>query len=126
MAMEKIEFKRIGKVQAIDKFRPDFLPLQITLDGSPNGLWIKCFKNPKTFRGNEVLGIEVKDNIITFREHESQVKETLGWIENYISQANTVYKAQVAEYQARQKREKEQEQAKKAELDRINESLKDL
>lgn len=78
MTEEKIEFKRIGKVQAIDKFRPDFLTLQITLDGSPNGLWINCFRNPKTFRLNDINGIEIKGNVITFREHESQVKETLG------------------------------------------------
>lgn len=111
MAEEKLAFKQVGKAQVIKKFSTDLLLLQITLDGNPSYFWIRCFKNPKTYRMNEIADIEVNDNTIMFYSHESQVKETLARLEDYINQANIAYKAQVAETQARQKIEKEKEQA---------------
>ena len=100
--------------------------LQATLDGNPNGSWIDCFRHPKTYRGNEILGMEVKGNTIIFRERESQVKETVAWVDNYINQANVAYKAKVEEQQTRLKKQKEIEDSKESRLEKISESLKDL
>ena len=128
MAPEKVEFKRVSSPKATKTTHYAFLTIEITLDGEPDSDWIECFKNPSTFIPDEAhpFKASVIGNRITFTSFRNNVRTNVLWMDKYIQQANEVYKTMDAMYIAEEKSRRKREQAEKEELDRINESLKDL
>ncbi len=128
MTPEKVEFKRVGSPKATKTTHYAFLTIEITLDGEPSLDWIECFKNPSTFIPDEShpSKASVIGNCITFKSFRTNVRTNVQWMDKYIQQANECYKTMDAIYIAEEKSQREREQAEKEELDKINESLKDL
>jgi hypothetical protein len=90
--------------------------------------WIECFKNPAIYILDEAhpFNASVVGNRITFTSFRNNVRTNVLWMDKYIQQANEVYKTMDAMYIAEEKSRRKREQAEQEELDRINESLKDL
>lgn len=128
MTPEKVEFKRVGAPNAMDSERYAFLTVKITLDGEPSSDWIECFKHPSEFVPDEADASKasVIGNCITFTSFRSNVRTNAKWMDKYIQQANESYKTMIAKRIAEEKSRRKREQAKKEELDTINESLRDL
>jgi len=128
MATEKVELKRIGPPKVSKGTHYAFLTIEITLDGEPNLDWIECFKHPSTFIPDEAhpSKASIVGNRITFTSFRTNVRTNVLWMDKYIQQANECYKTMNAMRVAQEKSQREREQAEKEELDRINESLKDL
>jgi hypothetical protein len=128
MAPEKVEFKRVSSPKAKKTSHYAFLTIEIILDGEPDSDWIECFKNPATFIPDEAHPFKavVDGNRITFTSFRNNVRTNVLWMDKYIQQANEVYKTMDAMYIAEEKSRRKREQAEQEELDRINESLKDL
>jgi hypothetical protein len=128
MVTEKIEFKRVGPPKAIESTQYAFLTVQITLDGEPNSDWIECFKHPSSYIPDEShpSKASIMGDCITFTSFRTNVRTNVIWMDKYIHQANECYKTLVAIHKAEKESQIAKEQAEKEELDRINESLKDL
>lgn len=128
MAPEKVQFKRVGPPIASGSTHYAFLTVKITLDGEPCSDWIECFKHPSTFIPNEAepSKASVIGNCITFKSFRPNVRTNVQWMDKYIEQANECYKTMNAMYVVVEKSRRERELAEKEELDKINESLKDL
>ena len=128
MTLEKVEFKRVGPPVATSSAHYAFLNVKITLDGEPSLDWIECFKHPSTFIPDEAepSKASVSGNCITFKSFRTNVRTNVLWMDRYIQQANECYKTMRAVYRAQEKSQREREKAEKEELDKINESLKDL
>ena len=128
MTLEKVEFKRVGPPKATSSTHYAFLTVKITLDGEPSSDWIECFKHPSTFIPDEAhpFKASVIGNCITFTSFRTNVRTNVLWMDKYIQQANERYKTMSAMYIAEEKSQREREQTEKEELDKINESLKDL
>jgi hypothetical protein len=131
MYTRNVAFKRIGAPKAIGKV-DDFLTVQVSLDGNPDWDWIECFKHPSTWTHNEAYPSRatVIGDTITFTSSESGIKANVEWMDKYIQQANDSYNRIMAERSAEEKgqqeRAREIERKRKEELDRINETLKDI
>ena len=128
MIPEKVKFKRVGPPKATKSAHYAFLIIEITLDGEPGVDWIECFKNPSHFIPDEAhpFKASVNGNRITFTSFRTNVRTNVLWMDKYIQQANECYKTMDAMYIATEKSQREKEQAEQEELDKINESLKDL
>lgn len=128
MAPEKVEFKRVGSPKASKSTHYAFLNIEITLDGEPNSDWIECFKQPSTFIPDEShpSKASISGNRITFTSFRTNVRTNVLWMDKYIQQANECYKTMNAMHVAQEKSQRERERVEKEELDKINESLKDL
>ena len=128
MAPEKVEFKRVGPAKASSGTHYAFLTVKITLDGEPCADWVECFRHPSTFVPDEAhpSKASVVGNCITFTSFRTNVRTNVLWMDKYIQQANECYKMMTAMHKAQEKSQREREQAEQEELDRINESLKDL
>jgi hypothetical protein len=127
MSTRNVVFKRIGAPKAIAKV-DDFLTVQVSLDGNPDWDWTECFKHPSTWTPNEAQPSRatVFGNTITFTSSESSIKANVERMDKYIQQANDCYNRIMAERLAEEKRQQEIERKRKEELDRINETLKDI
>jgi hypothetical protein len=127
MSVQNVAFKRVGAPKAIVK-DADFLTVQISLDGSPDYNWVDCFIHPSTYTPNEAhpSRATVVGDTITFTSSESRIKANLEWMDKYIQQANDCYNRRQAEQLAEQQRLLERERKRQEELNRINETLKDL
>ena len=128
MTPEKVEFKRVGAPKAIESEHYAFVTVKTTLDGEPSSDWIECFKHPSDFIPNEAdpSKASVKGNCITFTSFRSNVRTNAQWMDKYVQQANECYKTIIAKHKTEEKSRRKREQAEKEELDKINESLKDL
>jgi hypothetical protein len=104
------------------------LTIEITLDGEPDSDWIECFKNPASFVPDEAhpFKASVIGNRIIFTSFRNNVRTNIIWMDKYIQRANDCYKTMDAMYIAEEKNQLEREQAEQEELDKINESIKDL
>jgi hypothetical protein len=128
MTLEKVKFKRVGSPKATKSAHYAFLIIEITLNGEPDVDWIECFKNPSHFIPDEAhpFKASVIGSRITFTSFRTNVRTNVLWMDKYIQQANECYKTMDAMYIATEKSQREKEQAEQEELDKINESLKDL
>ena len=68
----------------------------------------------------------VEGSTIIFVSFESDIKTNVEWMDKYIQQANDNYNRKKAEQLLEEKNLLELERKRKDELDRINETLKDL
>jgi hypothetical protein len=127
MSARNVAFKRIGAPKAIAKV-DDVLTVQVSLDGNPDWDWIECFKHPSTYTPNEAhpSRATVVGGTITFTSSQSGIKVNVEWMDKYIQQANDCYNRIMAERLAEEKRQQEIERKRKEELNRINETLKDI
>jgi hypothetical protein len=128
MTSEKVEFKRVGSPKVLAKISPDSFTVEITLNGNPNSTWQECFIQPTNYKPNEAhpSRANVFMNKITFCSLKSNIKTNVEWMDKYIQQANDCYNQKNVEQLAFQNKGFEQERKQQEELNRINESLKDL
>lgn len=128
MTPEKLEFKRVGPPRVSSGSHYAFLNVKITLDGEPSPDWIECFKHPSSFVPDEShpSKASVSGNTITFTSFRNNVRTNVQWMDKYIQQANECFLSMSALYLADEKKKRERELAEQAEIERINESLKDL
>ena len=128
MTPEKIAFKRVGPPKATESTHYAFLTITITLDGEPSSDWIECFKHPSDYIPNEAdpSKASVKGHCITFTSFRTNAITNAQWMDKYIQQANECHKTMIAMRATEKKSRRKREQAMKEELDKINESLKDL
>ena len=124
----KVEFKRVGPAKASRGTHYAYLTVEVTLDGEPSLDWVECFKNPATFIPDEAhpSKAQVKGNTIVFTSFRTHVRTNVQWMDKYIKQANECYQAMSDMYKDQEKSQLEREQAEKTEIEKINESLKDL
>jgi len=124
----KVEFKRVGPAKASSSTHYAYLTVRITLDGEPSSDWIECFKNPATFIPDEAHPAKAKvaGNTIEFTSFRAHIRTNVQWMDKYVKQANECYQMMSDMYKDEEKSQFEREKAEKAEIDRINESLKDL
>ena len=122
-----VAFKRIGAPKAMAK-TGDTVKVQVSLNGEPDWDWTECFKHPSTFGTGEAhpASALVTGNTIMFISSASSIKENIEWMDKYIQQANDRYNRIMAERLAEEKKQQELVRKRKEELDRINETLKDI
>jgi hypothetical protein len=129
MSSEKAEFKRVGPPMVKAKDVNGFLTVEISLNGYPDYIWVQdYFRNPlsKTASGVHPSSVFVERSTIIFVSFESDIKANVEWMDKYIQQANDGYNRKKAEQLLEEKNLLELERKRKEELDRINETLKDL
>jgi hypothetical protein len=127
MSTGNVAFKRVGPPKVIAK-ADDTWTVQVSLNAKPDWDWKECFKHPSTFTTGEAYpgNVLVTENTITFTSSASRIKENIEWMDKYIQQANDIYNRILAERLAEEKRQQEMARKRKEELDRINETLKDI
>ena len=127
-ASKKVAFKRVGPPKASSSTHYAFLTVKITLDGEPSSDWIECFKNPASFIPDEAhpAKASVIGNCITFTSFRGNIRTNVLWMDKYVQQANECYKTMDTMYVAEEKSQRKRKKAEQEEINKINESLKDL
>jgi hypothetical protein len=126
---EKAEFKRVGPPRVKAKDANGFLTVEISLNGYPDYIWVQdFFKSPpsSTSAGVHPSSAYVDKSTIIFVSFESDIKANVEWMDKYVQQANDGYNRKKAEQLLEEKSLLELQRKRKEELDRINETLKDL
>ncbi|MGA2683253.1 MAG: hypothetical protein ABSF44_15815 [Candidatus Bathyarchaeia archaeon] len=128
MVPEKVEFKRVGPPMVTAKIGDDYFVVEITLDGTPDSTWIDCFKHPTNYKSNEAHPSRTTVSLgkITFSSSKSNIETNVEWMDKYIHQANDCYEKKMSEQIAFQNRVLDQAKKQQEEIDKINQSLKDL
>jgi len=129
MSTEKAEFKRIGPPRVKAKDVNGFLTVEISLNSYPDYIWVQdYFRHPlsNADSGLHPSSVFVEGSTIIFVSFESHIKTNDEWMDKYIQQANDNYNRKKAEQLLEEKNLLELERKRKDELDRINETLKDL
>jgi hypothetical protein len=124
---EETEFKRIGPPKVTAKIG-NLFTVEITLSGAPDSIWQNCFRNPSHSKYNEAhpSNAMIAGDKITFSWAENKIKENIIDLDSYIKQANDSINKKMSEKRSAEKRAQEEAIARQADIDRINESLKDL
>ena len=129
MSTEKAEFKRVGPPRVKAKDVNGFLTVEISLNGYPDYIWVQdYFRHPlfNAASGVHPSSVFVESSTIIFVSFESDFKANVEWMDKYIQQANDGYNRKRAEELLEEKNLLELERKRKEELERINETLKDL
>jgi len=127
-AQKKAEFKRVSPPRVSRTAHHAFLNVKITLDGDPSLDWVECFKNPATYIPDEAhpAKASVAGNTITFSSFRANVRTNVQWMDKYIQQANECYRLMDKMFVDEEKSRREKERVEEEEIEKINESLKDL
>jgi hypothetical protein len=129
MSTQKAEFKRVGPPKVKAKDVNGFLTVEISLNGYPDYIWVQDYLRLPLFitdGGVHPSSVFVESNIIIFVSFESDIKANVERMDKYIQQANDGYNRKKADELLEEKNLLELERKRKEELDRINETLKDL
>lgn len=120
-------FLRDGPPKVIAKI-DDIFTVQITLTGSPDSMWVECYRHPTDYIDNESHPSRtiVRNNKIAFFSIENELKKNVEAIDEYLKQANDCYRKKVTQELALQKREVGGKRIKQEELDRVNKNIRDL
>jgi hypothetical protein len=121
------DVKRQGTPKAIgkDEKHPGMFKIQITLNLPPDRDWIECFRNPGTYRLDEVHPklAKIWGNVVEFRSSEDHLEENIRWMDRYIGQANDCYHQRASETVAKVKEEAVKATEETEELERVNKAL---
>jgi hypothetical protein len=129
MSTERAEFKRVGPPRVKAKDVNGFLTVEISLNGYPDYIWVQdYFRHPltNTTSGVHPSSVFVDKSTIIFVSFESDIKANVEWMDKHIQKANDSYNRKKTEELLEEKNLLELERKRKEELDRINETLKDL
>jgi len=124
---EHVDIKRKGHPKAIGKDNDRFL-IRVILNISPNHKWQQFFKSINTVRHNDShLGncVIIEDNL-TFFCSEKELEENIELLDQYISQANELYRKSIADRDDSIKKQHKGQDIDKQELERISKELEGL
>jgi hypothetical protein len=122
---ENVAFTRLGQPQVIAKI-DDVFTVQIILNGSPDSMWVECYRHPTDYTDNESHPSRtiVRGNKVAFFSVESELEKNVGAIDSYLKQANDCYRKKLVQELALQNKGSREKKVKQEELDRVNKSIK--
>jgi len=128
MCAQKYVIKRISPPEFINKVQPDYYEVTVRLNQAPENDWIKLFREPSSYKVNEVYPkhLDINGDRITWRTIEMKVKSNVEELDNYIEQANEKYNRLLLDRENKQKKEEERQTKEKEELGKLSEKFKDL
>jgi len=124
---EKRAFIRASPPEVIAKI-DDIFTVQVTLNGSPDSMWIDCYRHPTDYTDNESHPSRtiVRGNKIAFFSVESELEKNVGMLDEYLKLANDCYGKKLIQGLSLQNRESGQKGIKQDELARVNKNIKDI
>jgi hypothetical protein len=119
-----VAFVRVGSCQVIAKV-DDVFTVQITLNGSPDSMWMECYRHPTDYTDNESHPSRtvVRGNKIVFFSIESELEKNVMAMDNYLNQANDCYRKKLIQQLALKNHSDFQKKNKQDELDRVNKKI---
>ncbi len=122
---EIVAYIRVGPPQVIAKIE-DIFTVNVTLNGSPDSMWIDCYRHPTEYIDNESHPSRtvVRGNKIVFFSVESELEKNVVAMDNYLKEANDCYREKLVQVLALKDSQAGQKRTRQDELDRVNKRIK--
>lgn len=120
--------KRVGSAEVVSKNDED-LWVHIQLSAAPNLEWLQCFREPISYQPSKAHPSNARftsPDTLDFESTTGELKNDIKWMDKYLEQANVACKTKKSKELAEKRRKEELADAKKEEIRKINESIKDL